>query len=328
MTLVGIRAVHPWIDSRMKVIGYPPIENDATFLSSHMLLGHAVNAVVQHFQLNPPHALVIVDESLKRLQESLNGSVTGNTNENTNHQAHSNDYHHPMSNTSGTNASQNFGHTYQSARVSSSSQTPQESSPPPHEKEYTLPTHFTQVILMEDNDVRKRNQMLSQMNLPETPNTFPQYQQIDLPTMTSLLDNPQSLIPHLHDLPLITQIQSQKMSLLSTNATTAQSQMTAYSHPLSILHEEIISLQSSLKDKVDQVNQLQMKQMELCKPMDKNDILWRIKRAKKDSMDASEEIAAEWLAGDGGADEFLEKFLQSRVIHHVRAAKMERLENS
>lgn len=74
MTLVGIQASHPWLDpTSMKVIGYGPISSTSEFNSSKLLLSQVVNAVVQHFQLNPPGELRIVDESLKKMQPA--GSI-------------------------------------------------------------------------------------------------------------------------------------------------------------------------------------------------------------------------------------------------------------
>ncbi len=69
MTLVGIQASHAWLDpTSMKVIGYGPISSTTEFNSSKLLLSQVVNAVVQHFQLNPPGELRIIDESLKKMQ--------------------------------------------------------------------------------------------------------------------------------------------------------------------------------------------------------------------------------------------------------------------
>jgi len=70
--------------------------------------------------------------------------------------------------------------------------------------------------------------------------------------------------------------------------------------------------------------------MELCKPMDTKKILHKLKKAKKESLEESEELAMEWLDGDdagGKVNEFLDRFLEIRTVHHVRAAKMERIEN-
>ena len=53
MVLHGVTARHPWIDSQMKVVNYPPISSDLRWKQSNMKLGDAVYAVIRHFQLNP-----------------------------------------------------------------------------------------------------------------------------------------------------------------------------------------------------------------------------------------------------------------------------------
>jgi hypothetical protein len=53
MTLHGIRAIHNWLDARMKVTGYPPIESGQSWRDSNKMLGDAVYEVLRHFQMNP-----------------------------------------------------------------------------------------------------------------------------------------------------------------------------------------------------------------------------------------------------------------------------------
>lgn len=74
MTLVGVRATHPWLDDRMRVVGYRNIQSDQTWQNCRMLLGAAVHEVVKHFQLQPPRLLEISDPGLRRLQTSLTSS--------------------------------------------------------------------------------------------------------------------------------------------------------------------------------------------------------------------------------------------------------------
>ena len=71
MTLVGVIAQHPWLDTRMRITGYQPISSESSWTTSGLKLGSAVNAVVQHLQLNPPEIIQITDESLQRIQASI-----------------------------------------------------------------------------------------------------------------------------------------------------------------------------------------------------------------------------------------------------------------
>jgi len=80
MSLLGVEASHPWLDSNMRVIGFPPIANDANWRTSKMKLGKAVADVVEHLQLNPPVILKITDPVIQKLQarqsHSRNNSLT------------------------------------------------------------------------------------------------------------------------------------------------------------------------------------------------------------------------------------------------------------
>ena len=69
MTLIGIIASHPWIDKKMRVIGFNAISSDTAWNSSGITLGSAVNAVVHHFQLNPPNSVEVTDPGLKKIQQ-------------------------------------------------------------------------------------------------------------------------------------------------------------------------------------------------------------------------------------------------------------------
>ena len=99
----------------------------------------------------------------------------------------------------------------------------------------------------------------------------------------------------------------------------AKAEIQAYRKQLVAIKDDVTSLKRQLE--------------ELTKPMDKEEVLHRLKKAKRSSLDESEDMASAWLKGessDGGSGvhDFLETFLQSRTVHHVRAAKMERIEHS
>jgi ESCRT-I complex subunit VPS37 len=68
MTLAGVEARHPWLDHRMRIIGYAPIQSSDAWSAANVLLGAAVHAVIQHLQLNPPTILRFVDSGLSAIQ--------------------------------------------------------------------------------------------------------------------------------------------------------------------------------------------------------------------------------------------------------------------
>eukprot|EP00548_Thalassiothrix_antarctica_P000030 CAMPEP_0194139394 /NCGR_PEP_ID=MMETSP0152-20130528/9035_1 /TAXON_ID=1049557 /ORGANISM="Thalassiothrix antarctica, Strain L6-D1" /LENGTH=367 /DNA_ID=CAMNT_0038837193 /DNA_START=223 /DNA_END=1326 /DNA_ORIENTATION=+ len=84
MTLVGVKAVHNWLDrSTMRVTGYQSIQNDMAWKHARVLLGQAVREVVTHLQLNPPDIIDVVDPGLAKMQSNLRtGPMNNNTNNN------------------------------------------------------------------------------------------------------------------------------------------------------------------------------------------------------------------------------------------------------
>jgi hypothetical protein len=127
MMLVSIRASHNWLDGKMRVVGYRPIQNEDEFAKSGLLLSQAINAVVQHFQLYPPKNIAILDDSLNQLQN-----------------------HHPQtrsttrSSTTATTATATA--TVNHSHNSSSSSTQKETNPSPH---------YLQEIRIQDEDLKE-----------------------------------------------------------------------------------------------------------------------------------------------------------------------------
>jgi len=68
MTLAGVKATHPWLDSRMRVTGYSPLQSESAWTNAHLLLGTAVHNVVQELQVRPPDIEAIVDPNLQNIQ--------------------------------------------------------------------------------------------------------------------------------------------------------------------------------------------------------------------------------------------------------------------
>lgn len=79
MTLVGVKATHPWLDRNMKIVGYSAIQSDASWREARTLLGVAVTEVVTHLQLNPPVIEDLTDPGLAKLQATMGGSLRNTT---------------------------------------------------------------------------------------------------------------------------------------------------------------------------------------------------------------------------------------------------------
>jgi len=343
MTLVGIRAVHPWIDSKMKVIGYSNvIGSSADFVKSGILLGAVVNHVVQHFQLNPPTQLVIVDLGLKRLQESLTGNASGNANANENEIANASASAQKPNHQTSAPPPPAYGATQGDIDIHVASQRQLSVQSQIAEPEYELPPHFRSVLALDDSSKHQITATLQNLKLPTVSSAMPTIEamtaETDRATMTKCADDPNThLVPNLMTLRMIQEMEEIKQTMMEANVSIADKNLKAKDgdsdgqpfQSVKELSEEVKTLQSSLKDKMEQMNELQRKQMDLCRPMDTAKIRKRLKKAKLEAFQESEETASEWLDGDcSGVEKFLETFLETRTIHHVRAAKMERLEHA
>jgi hypothetical protein len=74
---------------------------------------------------------------------------------------------------------------------------------------------------------------------------------------------------------------------------------------------------------------LEATQDEYCTPPDAKLVLRELNKAKKEAFDESEVLAEDWLEeGAPNVDLFVHEFLEKRILHHERAAKMELLERN
>lgn len=330
MTLVGIEGTHAWLDERMTVVGYGPIRTDSEFHKSRLLLSQIVNAVIQHFQLNPPSNLRIVDPSLQRMQPFSAGGGNGNGSS------------PASSNVSAVAAAAASSYQrYPNGNATTSSSSHNAYTPPPPKKDVTE-LHFSDVITIDGNDQQQVQKLMDNYFLPNTPNVIPELESItETNEIMNLLTDTNQLLPKLEQNLMVVRTEERKNTILSSNHVTATTNL-AKKNELQNLHEEVTDLQSKLREKVDRLNQLKTRQVELCKPLSNDKVLKKLKKAKKQSMNESDDLAYNWLdktkirsnnEGDGGdeanqLDLFFNDFLEKRIVHHVRAAKIERIENS
>ena len=294
MSLAGVQvdhnSSHSWIDSQNRIIGYDVISSEPKWNFSGVTLAGAVDAVVTHLQLNPPHVVRIVDPTLQALQNRIRGTGKGDGGRN-------------------SNAANNY---------------------PPAPREEPLPP--SQVVLMDPNSQQIHTQRLSNVELPRIPKTFPQFNNMTRFELTTLLNNPPTLQSKLEEMSIVAELEAVKESILEGNLHVATQNLDK-EMDLNRIYYQVKTMQSELRDKMNTYQSLKGQLEELTKPMDKEEVLYRLKKAKRSSLDESEDMASAWLNGessDGGSGvhDFLETFLQSRTVHHVRAAKMERIEHS
>lgn len=296
MSLAGVQVnQHPWIDLQNRIIGYDVISSEHKWNFSGVTLAGAVDAVVTHLQLNPPNVVRIVDPTLKALQNRISGAST------------------PTANGIGGGATA-------TANGGSSSHYP----PAPRDQ----PLPVSQVLFMDSDAQKQQASRLSNVELPRVPKTYPQFSSMSRAEMTTLLGNQTALQSTLEDMPVVAEMEILKESIMEGNSNIVLDNLEKQDD-LTREYYQVKALQEGLRDKMKTYESLKSRQEELCKPLDKDEVLFRLKKAKRESLDESEELASSWLSGNEGAvNDFLETFLKQRTVHHVRAAKMERIENS
>mmetsp|Transcript_2631 Transcript_2631/g.3714 ORF Transcript_2631/g.3714 Transcript_2631/m.3714 type:complete len:383 (+) Transcript_2631:44-1192(+) len=304
MALVGIKATHPWIDSDNRITGFPNISSDTMWESSSMLLGDAVYAIVQHLQLNPPTVYHFTDRNLEKIQI---------------HRRSTNDSNGAHENTMRVSGSGNLSGS--SSHLDSLNNDSTSSTPPP--PPYDMPPHPSNLPKL----AASRQISNSTISMPPVPSNFPQYDAMKLDEMKELLEDDDKLASVISEMPSIQSIHELRKSMNNENIECAKQNL-EIEDKLSSLREEVQTLQSTLQKKMERLNELQTKQQKLCAPPDTNEIIEKLEKAKREAYDESEDIAQTWTNGDEGLDGFLKEFLEKRTIHHVRAAKVERLKSA
>ena len=83
-----------------------------------------------------------------------------------------------------------------------------------------------------------------------------------------------------------------------------------------------------MESKLKLFQTLEREQDALCAPPDTKDVLRQLARGKKESFQESERLAEEWVQDGTDVDKFTDEFVQKRLVHHLRAAKMERIQTT
>ena len=293
MTLAGVEARHPWLDSRMRIIGYAPIQSAEAWLDAHLLLGAAVHAVILHLQVNPPTIVQFVDAGLiaiqskkQQQQQQQNGSAN-------------NSRRAPYSN----------------------------SSPPP--PAYHDSILSTTTVTTASASAMISN--IPDIDLPRIPNQFPELDALSRDQLEEIMQDELQFRAFCNRLPIMAQYGEIQQRVLTENAETASKHLEIWEGELKDLSASVNQLQTALQSKVSAFQVLEKKQDALCKPPDVGRVCRELTRAKKEAFEMSERIADTWLESDACSattDAFCEEFVEARKVHHTRAAKLELLERS
>jgi ESCRT-I complex subunit VPS37 len=280
MTLAGVRVTHNWVDHRMRIIGYAPIDSESVWRSSSLKLGEAVHAVVKNLQLYPPTVLEITDKGLQAIQSKQQQQQTRNN---------------------ASQHSQTNGHRRTATSSSRSTEAP--------------PDYST---------LQEAEAPIPDVNMPEIPTNFLEEMDWSREEFEILLEDELDFLSLVNRLPVMGSIQKTGSSVLKENVNLAKTNLEK-EEQLKDLSGQVKELREQLKTNVEHFQSLETQQNALIAPPNVRDILRKLHKAKKQSLDQSEELAEEWANTGGDVDDFVQSFIQLRSIHHQRAAKMELL---
>jgi hypothetical protein len=286
MTLAGVRVTHNWVDHHMRIIGYAPIQSESAWRSSNLKLGEAVHAVVKNLQLYPPTVSEITDKGLRAIQSKQKQQQQQQQQQQTQNAPHSQ-----------TNGYRSTTATSRSTEAPPEYSTLQEAEAP-----------------------------IPDVKMPEVPTNFLELKDLSREELENLLEDELDRLSLVNRLPIMESIHEVGASVLEKNVNLAKSNLEK-EEQLKELSGQVKELRQQLKTKVEHFQvSLEPKQNALTAPPDKRDILRKLHKAKKTSLEQSEELAEQWVDGGGDVDEFVESFMQLRSMYHQRASKMELLQ--
>lgn len=257
-----------------------------------MLLGVAVQEVVQHFQVNPPTLQQITDAVLRNInaQSSSSGGSGGSRN----------------NSTPPRGASRNH---------QSFPPPPSDDAPPDYE-----------TLLASQTTTPPQQHPPPVLDMPSVPAEFSKLESMEREELEHLLKDHVALVAFCNELSFVKELNEKRLSVLEENIAKAEANLEKQQE-LETLHSQVKELQKRLKASVAEFQELEQKQDSLCAVPDIRFVLKELHRAKKQAFDDSEQLAEEWL--DEGAEDvkgFCRRFIEARKVHHVRAGKMEVLQ--
>lgn len=289
LTLYGVIASHSWLDSRMRVIGYGPISSDQSWTSANLKLGDAVYAVIHHFQLHPPSISQIVDENLRRRQQGL---------------------------PSASNNNHNATKTSNRPNVTSSTHST------PHKGNGVV----VQATAIDKKEAACKvdEDELSSL-IPMVPTSFPEIKEMSLSELNDIVNNKEALDTFINKITVVANLNELKESIEKSNVDTAMANL-AVEEKVNSICMEVETLKQDLKSNVEKYQELDARRAVMTRPPEIHEAMQELAVAKKKALNESDEFADEWVES-GGSDvsAFVKKFMETRILHHTRAAKAERL---
>jgi ESCRT-I complex subunit VPS37 len=163
------------------------------------------------------------------------------------------------------------------------------------------------------------------LSMPEVPSQFEELDKLSREDLEELLEDELEFMTLVNKLPVFQKIQSTADKVLEENVTMAKANL-EQEETIQTLHKEVTELKSQLETKIDKFRKLEGKQDSICAPPDTRDVLRQLNRAKKEALEESEQLAAKWVEDGGNVEAFVKSFMKKQTVHHLRAAKMEQIQ--
>jgi ESCRT-I complex subunit VPS37 len=164
--------------------------------------------------------------------------------------------------------------------------------------------------------------------LPTIPSKYSEVDGLSRQELDDLMDHEIDFMSLIYKLPLYDELFTIGSKRLNENSELASDNLGRESK-LKELQEDVKRLHQTLQTKLETFSNLEALQNAICAPPDRTETLHKLNKAKKEAFDESEVMAETWVEGNDNStvDDFCKRFLDSRKIHHMRAAKMEILKN-
>jgi len=162
------------------------------------------------------------------------------------------------------------------------------------------------------------------------PDSFPTLDTLSKADMAHLLNSTIDLEEYAQNLPTKVSALEFQQSFTDGNAEIAKATL-EHEAELQELEQEVRKLAADCTGKLAAYKELEALKTKLTQPADMKDVRRKLRIAKKQAMEESDELAMTWGDGDNdrmSVDDFVAEFLDQRIVFHERSAKLELLTHS
>ena len=164
--------------------------------------------------------------------------------------------------------------------------------------------------------------------IPRVPSNFPEIDEMSLSELNDLVNNKSALDTFINKISVVEALKELKESIENSNVDTAMKNL-ALEEKVESICLEVETLKQDLKSNVEKYNELEAQRAAMTRPPEIHEAIRELTAAKKKALHESDEFADDWvMSGGSDVSAFVKTFMDTRVLHHMRAAKAERLKMS